>query len=78
MEVGRWGGGELLISTGDISGQWKEYFKDLLNPTGTFSIEEAEAGDSEVDSFITQVEVTEVVWKLLSGKLFILSATSQM
>ena len=32
------------------------------------SIEEAEAGDSEVDSFITQAEVTEVVQKLLSGK----------
>ena len=32
------------------------------------SIEEAETGDSEVDSFITQAEVTEVVQKLLSGK----------
>ena len=32
------------------------------------SIKEAEAGDSEVYSFITQAEVTEVVWKLLSGK----------
>ena len=32
------------------------------------SIEEAEAGGSEVDSFITQAEVTEVVQKLLSGK----------
>ncbi|KAI3377525.1 hypothetical protein L3Q82_008426 [Scortum barcoo] len=32
------------------------------------SNEEAEAGDSEVDSSITQAEVTEVVRKLLSGK----------
>ena len=53
------GGGELLTSTGDIVGWWKEYFKDLLNPTDTPSVEEAEAGDSEVDSFITQV--TEAV-----------------
>ncbi|KAI3366531.1 hypothetical protein L3Q82_000662 [Scortum barcoo] len=27
-------GGELLTSTGDIVGQWKKYFEDLLNPTG--------------------------------------------
>ena len=54
------GGGELLTSTGDILGLWKEYFEHLLNPTDTPSIEEAEAGDSEVDSFITQAEVTEV------------------
>ena len=62
------GGGELLTSTGDIVGRWKEYFEDLLNPTDMSSIEEAEAGDSEVDSFITQAEVTEVVGKLLGGK----------
>ncbi|KAK3571523.1 hypothetical protein QTP86_012904 [Hemibagrus guttatus] len=30
------GGGELLASTGDIVGRWKEYFEDLLNPTDTF------------------------------------------
>ncbi|KAK3511457.1 hypothetical protein QTP70_009017 [Hemibagrus guttatus] len=62
------GGGELLASTGDIVGRWKEYFKDLLNPTDTPSIEEPEAEDSEVDSFITQAEVTEVVQQLLGGK----------
>ena len=39
------GGGELLTSTGDIVGRWKEYFENLLNPTDTPSIEEAEAGD---------------------------------
>ncbi|KAI3368575.1 hypothetical protein L3Q82_025585 [Scortum barcoo] len=54
-------GGELLTSTGDIVGRWKEYFEDLLNPTDLPSSEEAEAGDSEVDSSITQAEVTEVV-----------------
>ncbi len=62
------GGGELLTSTGDIVGRWKEYFEDLLNPTDTPSVEEAGAGDSEVDSSITQAEVTEVVRKLLGGK----------
>ncbi|KAK3559338.1 hypothetical protein QTP86_012798 [Hemibagrus guttatus] len=54
------GGGELLASTGDIVARWKEYFKDLLNPTDTPSVKEPEAEDSEVDSFITQAEVTEV------------------
>ncbi|KAI3364386.1 hypothetical protein L3Q82_011186 [Scortum barcoo] len=57
-------GGELLTSTGDIVGRWwKKYFEDLLNPTDLPSSEEAEAGDSEVDSSITQAEVTEVVRK---------------
>ncbi|KAK3544844.1 hypothetical protein QTP86_027517 [Hemibagrus guttatus] len=41
------GGGELLVSTGDIVGRWKEYFKDLLNPTDMPFIEEPEAEDSE-------------------------------
>ncbi|KAK3556221.1 hypothetical protein QTP70_006736 [Hemibagrus guttatus] len=58
------GDGELLASTGDIVGRWKEYFEDLLNPTDTPSVEEPEAEDSEVDSFITQAEVPE----LLGGK----------
>ncbi|KAK3544536.1 hypothetical protein QTP86_015589 [Hemibagrus guttatus] len=62
------GGVELLVSTGDIVGRWKEYFKDLLNPTDMPSEEEPEAEDSEVDSFITQAEVTEVVQQLLGGK----------
>ncbi|KAK3568497.1 hypothetical protein QTP86_008636 [Hemibagrus guttatus] len=62
------GGGELLASTGDIVGGWKEYFEDLLNPTDTPSVEEPEAEDSEIDSFITQAEVTEVVQQLLGGK----------
>ncbi|KAK3568618.1 hypothetical protein QTP86_010635 [Hemibagrus guttatus] len=60
------GGGELLASTGDIVGRW--IFKDLHNPTDTPSVEEPEAKDSEVDSFITQAEVTEVVQQLLGGK----------
>ncbi|KAK3563106.1 hypothetical protein QTP86_016342 [Hemibagrus guttatus] len=62
------GGGELLASTEDIVGRWKEYFEDLLNPTDMPSVEEPEAKDSEVDSFITQAEITEVVQQLLGGK----------
>ncbi len=62
------GGGELLTSTGDVIGRWKEYFEDLLNHTDTPSIEEAEMEDSGVDSSITQAEVTEVVCKLRSGR----------
>ncbi|KAK3561961.1 hypothetical protein QTP86_019076, partial [Hemibagrus guttatus] len=62
------GGGELSVSIGDIVGRWKEYFEDLLNPTDTPSVEEPEAEDSEVDSFITQAEVTEAVQQLLGGK----------
>ncbi|KAK3566414.1 hypothetical protein QTP86_032266 [Hemibagrus guttatus] len=62
------GSGELLVSTGDIVGRWKEYFEDLLNPTDTPSVEEPETEDTEVESFITQAEVTEVVQQLLGGK----------
>ncbi len=62
------GVGRLLTSTGDVVERWKEYFEDLLNPAVTSSIEEAEAGDSEVASSITRAEVTEVVKKLLGGK----------
>ncbi|KAK3562395.1 hypothetical protein QTP86_033533 [Hemibagrus guttatus] len=43
------GGGELLASTGDIVGRWKEYFEDLLNPTDTPSVEEPEAEDRSLD-----------------------------
>ncbi|KAI3368112.1 hypothetical protein L3Q82_007839 [Scortum barcoo] len=69
MEEDYCAGGELLTSTEDIVGRWKKYFEDLLNPTDLPSSEEAGAGDSEVDSSITQAEVTEVVHrKLLGGK----------
>ncbi|KAI3352082.1 hypothetical protein L3Q82_020905 [Scortum barcoo] len=51
-----------------LSDGGRKYFEDLLNPTDLPSNEEAEDGDSEVDSSITQAEVTEVVRKLLGGK----------
>ncbi|KAI3371677.1 hypothetical protein L3Q82_024241 [Scortum barcoo] len=41
MEEDYRAGGELLTSTGDIIGRWKE---DLLNPTDTTSTEEVEVG----------------------------------
>ncbi|XP_058272777.1 deleted in malignant brain tumors 1 protein-like [Hemibagrus wyckioides] len=40
-------GGDLLTLTGDFVRRWKEYFEDLLNPTDTSFVEEAEAEDSE-------------------------------
>lgn len=52
------GSGKPFISSGDI----------VSNPTGTPSVEEAEADDSEFHSFITQNEVIEVDRKLLSYK----------
>ncbi|KAI3360636.1 hypothetical protein L3Q82_002501 [Scortum barcoo] len=66
--LGGCGWGAVDLSTEDIVGRWKKYFEDLLNPTDLPSNEEAEDGDSEVDSSITQAEVTEVVRKLLGGK----------
>ncbi|KAK3530818.1 hypothetical protein QTP70_002852 [Hemibagrus guttatus] len=48
--------------------RWEEYFEDLLNPTDTPSVEEPEAEESKVDSFITQADATEVVQQLLGGK----------
>nr|XP_049578940.1 vacuolar protein sorting-associated protein 4A isoform X1 [Syngnathus scovelli]XP_049578941.1 vacuolar protein sorting-associated protein 4A isoform X1 [Syngnathus scovelli]XP_049578942.1 vacuolar protein sorting-associated protein 4A isoform X1 [Syngnathus scovelli]XP_049578943.1 vacuolar protein sorting-associated protein 4A isoform X1 [Syngnathus scovelli]XP_049578944.1 vacuolar protein sorting-associated protein 4A isoform X1 [Syngnathus scovelli]XP_049578945.1 vacuolar protein sorting- len=62
------GDGVLLTSTRDVVSRWGEYFEDLLNSTYTPSIEEAGPRDSEADSPISGVEVTEVVKKLLGGK----------
>uniref|UniRef100_A0AAR2JQZ9 Reverse transcriptase domain-containing protein n=1 Tax=Pygocentrus nattereri TaxID=42514 RepID=A0AAR2JQZ9_PYGNA len=62
------GDGVLLTSTEDVIGRWKEYFEDLLNPTDTFSSEEAESGDMGIGLSITEAEVAKVVKKLLGGK----------
>ncbi|KAM4590384.1 uncharacterized protein V3H82_004354 [Fundulus diaphanus] len=62
------GGGVLLTSTRDVVRRWAEYFEDLLNPTNTSSIEEAEPEDSGSGSPISGAEVAEVVKKLLGGK----------
>ncbi|KAI3355273.1 hypothetical protein L3Q82_018130 [Scortum barcoo] len=63
-------GGELLTSTGDIVGDGGRKLLTRISsiPPDMPSNEEAEAADSEVDSSITQAEVTEVVRKLLGGK----------
>ncbi|KAI3365242.1 hypothetical protein L3Q82_010334 [Scortum barcoo] len=58
------GSGELLTSTGQIVGRWKEYFKDLLNPTDTHSPEETEPGGSEVGALISGAEVAEALKQL--------------
>lgn len=55
--------GVLLTTTGDIVGRWKEYFFIVTPFT-----QQVEAGDYEEDSAITQVEVTKVVIKHLSGR----------
>ncbi|KAM4534591.1 uncharacterized protein V3H82_024506 [Fundulus diaphanus] len=62
------GGGVLRTSTRDVVRRWAEYFEDLLNPTNTSSIEEAEPEDSGSGSPISGAEVAEVVKKLLGGK----------
>uniref|UniRef100_A0AAV2LPX6 Reverse transcriptase n=1 Tax=Knipowitschia caucasica TaxID=637954 RepID=A0AAV2LPX6_KNICA len=61
-------GGELLTSTGDIVGRWKEYFEVLLNPPVTSSVSEAEAEDVGADTSISLAEVTKVVGSLHGGK----------
>uniref|UniRef100_A0AAV2MIF0 Reverse transcriptase domain-containing protein n=1 Tax=Knipowitschia caucasica TaxID=637954 RepID=A0AAV2MIF0_KNICA len=61
-------GGELLTSTGDIVGRWKEYFEVLLNRPVTSSVTEAEAEDVGTDTSISLAEVTKVVGSLHGGK----------
>lgn len=58
------GGGELLTSTGDIVGRWKEYFEELLNPTNMYSSEETGTGVSGAGRPISGAEVAEVVKQL--------------
>ena len=58
------GGGELLTSTEDIVGRWKEYFEELLNPTGTYSGKETEPEISGLGRPISGAEVAEAVKKL--------------
>jgi len=49
-------GRELLTQIEDIVGRWKEQFEELLNPTSTSSVEEAESEDSGEASPISLVE----------------------
>ena len=58
----------LLTSTKDVVDLWREYFKDLLNPTNMPSGEEAGLRDSRIGFRIPRAEVVEVVKKLLAGR----------
>uniref|UniRef100_A0AAQ4NW66 Endonuclease/exonuclease/phosphatase domain-containing protein n=1 Tax=Gasterosteus aculeatus aculeatus TaxID=481459 RepID=A0AAQ4NW66_GASAC len=60
--------GTLLTATEEVIGRWKEHFEELLNPTTTPSLVEAELEAEEGSSSISLVEVTEVVKQLRSGK----------
>ncbi|XP_077940565.1 uncharacterized protein LOC144384606 [Gasterosteus aculeatus] len=60
--------GTLLTATEEVIGRWKEHFEELLNPTTTPSLVEAELEAEEGSSSIGLVEVTEVVKQLRSGK----------
>ncbi|TWW65163.1 hypothetical protein D4764_21G0000630 [Takifugu flavidus] len=53
------GDGVLLTSTRDVVDRWKEYFKDLLNPTNAPSSEEVGPGDLGIGSHISGAEVAE-------------------
>ena len=61
------GSGELLTTTEEIVGRWKEYFEELLNPTNTHSVEEAEPRVSGLGRPISGVEVSEVLKQLRGG-----------
>lgn len=58
--------GVWLALTGFVIEQWKEYFKDLFNPSNASSIEETE---SEVDSAITAAEVSEMLRRCMVAEL---------
>ena len=63
------GDGGLLTSTEEIVGRWKEYFEELLNPTNTYSLEEAELGkDLGMGHLISGAEVAEAVKQLRGGR----------
>ena len=60
--------GTLLTSTEEVVERWKEHFEELLNPTNTPSMMEAELEVDGGSSSISLMEVTEVVKHLRSGK----------
>ncbi|TWW61046.1 hypothetical protein D4764_05G0011360 [Takifugu flavidus] len=54
--------GVLLTSTRDVVDRWKEYFKDLLNPTNTPSSEEAPGVDEIHPEFLKALDVVGQSW----------------
>lgn len=57
--------GVLLASTRDVVNRWREYFKDLLNPTDEPPGEDAGPMDLRTCSCISGAKVAEVVKKTL-------------
>lgn len=52
----------------DVVDQWKEYFEDLLTPTGAPSFKELGPEDLGLGSLTSGAEITEVVKKHLGGE----------
>lgn len=61
-------GGELLTLNQNIAEWWTDNFEELLFPTNTSPMEEAESEDLEEALPIFLAEVAEVVNKFLCGK----------
>ena len=59
-------GDGVLTSTKDVVDRWREFFKDLLNPTNAPSGEEAEPGDPAMGSLISGAEKNyrhkKIIW----------------
>lgn len=51
---------QLLTQTGDVIGQWKEHFKELLNPYNTSSSQEAGSEDLEETSEVIKLPIGKV------------------
>ena len=69
--ISTWYGGDgaLLTSPKDVVDRWRGYFEDLLNPTEMFSREDVGPEESRIGSLISGAEVTEVVKKLIAGRV---------
>ena len=61
--------GDSLTSNEDVIERWGEHFEELLNPRGMPPLQESEWEASGVSAFISLVEVTKVVKKLLEARL---------
>ncbi|KAI4895130.1 hypothetical protein NFI96_030606 [Prochilodus magdalenae] len=60
---------ETLTSNEDIVDRWREHLEELLNQRYMHPLQKSEPETAGMSNSISQVEVTEVVGKLLGGKL---------